>query len=70
MKPSDVFHPKYDEIFGKFFYNEYEDKMDISLYQVIPYKNVDDNLKTITILDPNSSILDNTKETYITMDIN
>jgi hypothetical protein len=70
LRPSDVFHPKYNEIYGKFFYNEYDDKIDISLYQVIPYKNIDDNLKTITILDPNSSILSSTQESYITVNIN
>lgn len=69
FNPSNVFVPKYNEIYGKFFYNEYEDKMDISLYQVIPYKNIDENLKTISILDPNTSILDSNSENYITVDI-
>lgn len=70
LTPSNTFRPKYNEIFGRFFYNEYEDKMDLSLYQVIPYKNIDENLKTIEILDPNSSILDHTKETKRVFTVN
>jgi PKD repeat protein len=70
LEPSDTYQPKYNEIFGKFFYNEYDDKMDILLYQVIPYKNIDDNLKTITILDPNFSILEPDHEVYKTYTIN
>lgn len=69
LTPSNIFEPKYNEIFGKFFYNIYEDKIDLSLFQVIPYKNIDDNLKTITILEPNQSILDHTEEKYTTFSI-
>lgn len=70
LKPSDSFKPKYNEIFGKFFYNEYTDKMDLALYQVIPYKNIDDNLKTISIIDPNSNIIDADKESWKNFSIN
>ena len=70
LKPSDFFKPKYNEIFGKFFYNEYTDKMDLALYQVIPYKNIDDNLKTISIIDPNSNIIDADKESWKNFSIN
>jgi len=38
--------------------------MGISLYQVIPYKNIDENLKTIELLNPNANILSSTKEEY------
>jgi hypothetical protein len=29
----------------------------LSIYQVIPYKHIDDNLKSIKLLDPNKPIL-------------
>ena len=62
--PTETFTPKYNQIYGKFYYDELNDCMGISLYQVIPYKNIDENLKTIELLNPNANILSSTKEEY------
>lgn len=67
LKSGDLFTPRYTDLYGKFFYSEewtdelgviHESKLDLSIYQVIPYKHIDDNLKTIKLLDFNKSILD------------
>ena len=70
LKPTTTFSPKYNEIYGKFFYDDANDNMGISLYQVIPYKNIDDDLKSIKILDPNTSILSHEVENWIEVPIN
>lgn len=57
IKPSDVFHPQYQDLYGRFFYNEITKDIDFSFYQVIPFKNIDDKLKTIRMIDPNSRII-------------
>lgn len=63
LRPTKVFTPKYDNIYGKFYYNEVTDDIDIILYQVIPYYHIDEELKTVPILDPNIKLsLD--KETH------
>ena len=69
IEPSDIFHPNYQDLYGKFYYNELDNTIDFSFYQVIPFKNIDENLKTITILDPNASILSEEGETYKTYSI-
>ena len=45
-------------MYGKFIYNGENTKepIDVVLYQVIPYKNIDDNLKTIRVINPNCKI--------------
>lgn len=70
LKPTTTFNPKYNEIYGKFFYDDANDNMGVSLYQVIPYKNIDDDLKSIKILDPNTSILSHEVENWIEVPIN
>ena len=70
LRPTTTYTPKYNEIFGKFYYDDANDNMGISLYQVIPYKNIDDDLKTVKILDPNTSILSHTVENWIEVPIN
>lgn len=79
LEPSNTFHPRYTDIYAKFYYIPaksddkgqiiQDDKLGISMYQIIPYKNIDSNLKTIEILDPNGNILDFNTENYITVDI-
>jgi hypothetical protein len=32
-------------------------RIDFSFYQIIPFKQIDEKLKTITILDPNERII-------------
>lgn len=53
LVPTKIFTPKYDKIYGKFYYNQITDEIDLALYQVIPYKNIDNNLKKIPVLNPN-----------------
>jgi len=57
LSTSNLATPTYVNLYGRFFYDEQNDKLDLSLYQVIPYKNIDLNLTTIKLLDPNKSIL-------------
>lgn len=53
--PADTFTPQYNKLYCKFFYDE-ENKesapIGLSFYQVIPYKNIDEDLKTITVINP------------------
>ena len=69
LSPCTSYSPKYNEVFGKFYFDELNENMGISLYQVIPYKNIDDDLKTVKILDPNSSILNSDVENWIEVPI-
>lgn len=57
IQPTDIFHPNYQNLYGKFYYNQQLNKIDFSFYQIIPFKNIDDKLKTITIIDPNERII-------------
>jgi hypothetical protein len=45
-------------LYGKFIYNNEnkDEPIDVRLYQVIPYKNIDDNLKFIRVINPNCSL--------------
>jgi hypothetical protein len=56
LVPTKIFTPKYDKIYGKFYYNQITDEIDLALYQVIPYKNIDNNLKKIPVLNPNAKL--------------
>lgn len=58
LTPQDTFTPNYNTLYGKFIYNGENTKepIDVVLYQVIPYKNIDDNLKTIRVINPNCKI--------------
>lgn len=71
LSTSNLATPTYVNLYGRFFYDEQNDKLDLSLYQVIPYKNIDLNLTTIKLLDPNKSILqvqeDGTPKQYTTI---
>lgn len=66
IKANDLFTPHYTDLYGRFFYSpeyidelgeHHEAKIDLSIYQVIPYKHIDDNLKSIKLLDPNKPII-------------
>lgn len=63
LKPTNVLSPTYNDIYGRFYFDEGEIKF--SAYQVIPYKNIDDNLKTIQIIDPMCNIIDGQKRMTI-----
>lgn len=74
LTPTSEFSPRYVNLYVKFYHapaeNESEKgKIGIALYQVIPYKNIDENLKTIKILDPNNFILDYNEEKWIEVQI-
>lgn len=78
LVPSNLFTPKYTDIYAKIYYQPQtvgEDgevikgRIAVSFYQVIPYKHIDTNLKSIKILDPNSSILDYKHEEYVDIPI-
>lgn len=60
LLPQDLYTPNYITLYGKFVYNNKneDEPIDVKLYQVIPYKNIDDNLKTIRVLNPNCSLDD------------
>lgn len=60
LTPTEVFTPDYHVIYGKFYYDAFNENepIKIALYQVIPYKSIDDNLKEIEILNPNVNIND------------
>lgn len=57
VQPTDKFHPQFQDILGKFYYDQFNDEIGFDCYQVIPYKNIDEKLKTITIIDPNTRIV-------------
>lgn len=68
LTPSSIFNPQYNKLYCKFFYDE-ENKesapIGLSFYQVIPFKNIDDDLKTIKVLNPCSKIIDEeNRKTY------
>lgn len=58
LSPSDLLTPKYNDIYGSFRYDVSKKEIVFDAYQVIPYANIDNNLKTIKIINPNSTILD------------
>ena len=60
MKPNDLYTPDYISLYGRFIYNENNtnEPIDIEIYQVIPYSKIDDNLKTIRVLNPNCKLDD------------
>lgn len=68
LTPSQYFTPHYTDIYGKFYYDPLVG-INVSLYQVISYKHIDDNLQTIKILDPNKSILSFEQQNYVEVSI-
>lgn len=61
LTPTDVYRPQYNKLYCKFYYDEANKEsapIGLSFYQVIPYKNIDENLKTITVVNPYTIILD------------
>ena len=60
LTPQDLYSPSYIDLYGKFYYDpsDSDKPINIKIYQVIPYINIDDNLKTIRILNPNCFIDD------------
>lgn len=58
--PRDLYTPNYISLYGKFYYDtkDEEEPIKVAIYQVIPYKNIDENLKTIRVLNPNCKISD------------
>lgn len=80
LTPSDTYQPRYTDIYAKFYFTPkgsiigdeqvLEDKIDVALYQVIPYKHIDSNLTKIKILNPNQSILNFDDQEWIQIDVN
>lgn len=61
LTPTSTYTPTYNKLYCKFFYDEDNKEsapIGLSFYQIIPYKNIDDNLKTITVINPYSKIID------------
>lgn len=60
LYPSDFYLPDYITLYGNFYYDKSDknEPLKLSVYQVIPYKNIDENLKTIRIINPNCNIDD------------
>lgn len=58
LQPSDFYTPEYITLYGNFYYDksDNDEPLKLSVYQVIPYKNIDENLKTIRIINPNCNI--------------
>lgn len=59
LQPKDLFTPNYIQLYGKFYYdkdNKDTEPIKLRIYQVIPYKEIDDNLKTIRVMNPNCKI--------------
>lgn len=59
--PSNTFTPQYNKLYCKFFYDEENKELapiGLSFYQVIPYKNIDEELKTVKVINPCSKIID------------
>ena len=67
LSPSDLLTPKYNDIYGSFHYDVSKKEIVFDAYQVIPYANIDNNLKTIKIVNPNSTILDDQQLIQITV---
>ena len=61
--PSEVFSPTYTAIYYRLV-KTINDTLGLKFYQVLPYKNIDAHLTTITVLDPNAKITSG--ETYKT----
>lgn len=55
LEPSDIFSPKYRSIYAK-FYDEGGGRIGVSLFQVIPTLEEDEEIKTIKILNPNGEL--------------
>lgn len=60
LTPRDLYTPNYISLYANFYYDDSdkEEPIKILIYQVIPYKTIDDNLKTIRILNPNCKVDD------------
>ena len=54
--PRDLYTPNYTDLYCKFYYDKTNNCLGVHLYQVIPYKTIDDNLKTIRVLNPNCNL--------------
>lgn len=60
LLPVKLYTPQYQSLYGRFEYNadNEEEPISLSLYQVIPYMNINEELKTIRVINPNCSIDD------------
>lgn len=56
LQPSDTFIPNYSKLYYRLTYNSETKERDFEFYQVIPYKDIDDILNYITVLNPNGDI--------------
>ena len=58
--PTKLFTPQYQTLYGRYEYNKdsEDEPIVLSLYQVIPYMNINEELKTIRVLNPNCKIDD------------
>lgn len=60
LKPTELFTPSYTQLYGRYIYDESnkEEPIKLELYHVIPFKEVDEKIKTIRVLNPNCKIDD------------
>lgn len=56
LQPSDTFKPNYSKLYYRLTYNSETKQRDFEFYQVIPYKDIDDILNYITVLNPNGDV--------------
>ena len=56
LQPSDTFIPNYSKLYYRLTYNSEAGERDFEFYQVIPYKDIDDILNKITVLNPNGDV--------------
>lgn len=58
LKPQDLYTPNYINLYGRFYYDSQseDEPIKLALYQVIPYKTIDEELKTIRVLNPNCNL--------------
>ena len=56
LQPSDTFIPNYSKLYYRLTYNSEANERDFEFYQVIPYKDIDDILNYITVLNPNGDV--------------
>lgn len=57
LTPSETFTPTYTALYYRLVKTT-SGNLGLKFYQVLPYKNIDDNLTTITVLDPNADIIE------------
>lgn len=61
--PSEIFAPSYTAIYYRLVKTT-SSSLALKFYQVLPYKTIDEKLKTIKVLSPNSTINEDVYKTY------